>query len=121
MNAELAQFGVFRSKSRDGVFEDIFDSVGPLGEQVLARRKQIVVYGKRLWVTTPEDLFLLKAFSDRTRDFDDLVGIASVKRLSLDAEYIERWAKLLDESIGSDEVSERVTRALDEGKRRSRR
>ena len=117
MDEELRTFGVFRSRSADAVFVDIFDAVGPLGGQLLNRRRQITVFGKKLWVTAPEELFLLKAFSDRPRDFEDLVGLASVPKLKLNVSYIEDWARQLDQSIGSDEVSERVRRALAQAKR----
>ena len=102
MDEELRTFGVFRSRSAEGVFVDIFDAVGPLGEQLLNRRREIKVLGKKLWVTAPEELFLLKAFSDRARDFEDLVGLASISQLKLDLGYIETWAGRLDESIGSE-------------------
>ena len=115
---ELQTFGVFRSRSSDGVFVDIFDAVGPLGEQLLNRRHQIKVFDTKLWVTAPEELFLLKAFSNRPRDFEDLVGLASVPKLKLDIGYIESWAGQLDQSIGSDEVTERVRRALAQARRR---
>jgi len=117
MEEELRTLGMFRSRSAEGIFVDIFDAVGPLGEQLLSRRRQIDVFGKRLWVTAPEELFLLKAFSERARDFEDLVGLASVPRLKLDLGYIRDWARRLDESIGSDEVTTRVNQALAKAKR----
>ena len=112
MEEELSTFGVFRSRSADGVFVDIFDAVGPLGEALLEHRRQIDVFDRKLWVTAPEELFLLKAFSDRARDFEDLVSLASLPKLRLDLDYIQSWARRLDESIGGDEVTERVQAAL---------
>lgn len=112
MAEELERFGVFRSRSAEGVFLDIFSAVGPLGEAILDRRKHVELEGRPLWIISPEDLALLKAFSDRPRDFEDLVNLTSVIGTKLDVEYIRRWAKQLDESIGGDEVSERVERAL---------
>lgn len=56
-------------------------------------------------------MVLLKAFSDRARDFDDLAVIYTHKGSSLDNDYIDEWAKLLDESIGTHEVSERLEQA----------
>lgn len=102
----------FRSRSREGVFLDIFDSAGPLGEAIIERRRQAPLSGRILWVVAPEDLALLKAFSDRPRDFDDLVTLLSRSRIAVDVPYIQKWARMLDESIGSDEVTERVHRAL---------
>jgi hypothetical protein len=120
MNEELGTFGVFRSRSADGVFVDIFDAVGPLGEALLLHRREISVFDRKVWVTAPEELFLLKAFSDRARDFDDLVSLASRPELKLNVEYIAQWAKALDQSIGSDEVSERVRKALTAGGSKAR-
>jgi hypothetical protein len=112
MKEELQTYGVFRSRSRDGVFVDIFDAVGPLGADLLAHRREVHVFDRKLWVTAPEELFLLKAFSERGRDYDDLVSLASVPGLNLDLSYIEDWARKLDQSIGGNEVSERVRKAL---------
>lgn len=117
MRDELARYGVFRSRSGDGVFVDIFDAIGPLGETLLQRRKEIRVFEQTLWVTAPEELFLLKAFSERERDFEDLVSLASLPKLALDLEHVRKWAKRLDESVGTDEVSARVDRALTAAKR----
>jgi hypothetical protein len=117
MDDELQTFGVFRSRSPSRVFVDIFDAVGPLGEQLLAHRQQISVLERNLWVTAPEELFLLKAFSDRARDMEDLVSLASLPRLPLDLDYVHDWARRLDQSIGTDEVSQRVREALRQAKR----
>jgi predicted nucleotidyltransferase len=117
MEEELRSFGVFRSRSPDGVFVDIFDAVGPLGDDLLAHRKAIEVFGQRLWVTAPEELFLLKAFSDRERDLEDLVSLASLPHLPINLEYVRGWAERLDRSIGGNEVSERVRIALSRVKR----
>jgi predicted nucleotidyltransferase len=117
MDEELERFGVFRSRSRDGVFLDIFDATGPLGEAILARRRQASLAGRAVWVVAPEDLALLKAFSDRPRDFDDLVVLLDRARDLIDMPYVDGWTKRLDESIGGDDVSERVRRARDAGRR----
>jgi hypothetical protein len=59
---------------------------------------------------------LLKAFSERARDFEDIVGPASLPKLQLDLKYIQEWEKRLDDSIGGDEVTERVREALAQGR-----
>jgi hypothetical protein len=118
MDEELQRFGVFRSRSRDGVFLDLFDSAGPLGEAIIDRRRQAPLAGRVLWVVAPEDLALLKAFSDRPRDFDDLVTLLDRAKSVIDMAYVRKWARMLDESIGSNEVTERVERALGSSKNR---
>ena len=122
MAAELQQFGVFRSSLKtEGVFLDVFDAVGPLGEAILDRRRKVVAQGRELWFASPEDLALLKAFSDRPRDMDDLVALVSLPDGSLDTSYVDHWVKLLDESIGGTDVSERLAEARRRAARRSDR
>ena len=113
MEPELTRFGVFRSRSANGVFLDVFAAVGPLGEAILERRRRIDVGGRPLWLVAPDDLVILKAFSDRERDHEDVVSLAATLGDTLDLPYVRRWAKRLDESIGTSEVSERLERALE--------
>lgn len=112
MEGELERFGVFRSRSQDHVFLDIFPAIGPLGEAIVQRRRKAKIAGHTLWVIAPEDLAILKAFSDRPRDFVDLVTLVTRTKAKLDIGYVEQWAQTLDASIGTDEVSERVRKAL---------
>lgn len=78
----------------------------------MRRRQRATIARRTLWVIAPEDLAILKAFSDRPRDFLDLVVLLKRTGASLDIAYVEEWAKALDASVGTDEVSERVRRAL---------
>lgn len=111
MSEELEKFGVFRSRHAvTGVFVDMFNAVGPLGESVLARRKRAELGGHETWLASVEDLAVLKAFSDRPRDLDDLIALLRVS--SVDLVYVQEWAAKLDASIESNEVSERVALAL---------
>jgi hypothetical protein len=71
-----------------------------------------MIAGRALWVIAPEELAVLKAFSDRPRDFLDLVTLVKRTKAKLDLGYVEEWARTLDASIGTDEVSERVRKAL---------
>jgi len=120
MEEELERFGVFRSRSGGGIFVDIFSATGPLGEAILDRRKSIDLAGRSLWFIAPEDLAILKAFSERPRDFEDLVNLSAVVGLKLDVAYIRRWARQLDDSIGGNDVSERVEKALAQLKKKPR-
>ena len=58
-----------------GVFVDIFDATGPLGEAILTHRQRCQVGEVALWYARAEELAALKAFSDRPRDFEDLVAL----------------------------------------------
>jgi predicted nucleotidyltransferase len=112
MSEELATFGVFRSRAtKSGTFLDIFDAVGPLGDQILSRRRRAVLAGRSLWLVAPEDLVLLKAFSERARDFEDLVALFRHAGRAIEDPYVDHWAHQLDVSIGGDDVSERIRQA----------
>lgn len=113
MEEELQTYGVFRCRSRTaGVFLDVFSSIGPLGAAILDRRVEVDDGTRRLWLISAEDLAILKAFSERDRDFQDLVQILTVQMDNLDMEYIEQWTRMLDASIESDEVTQRMQRAV---------
>lgn len=122
MEEELQRFGVFRSLFRPtNVFVDIFDAQNPLGEAILERRREVQVQGRKRWTAAAEDLAVLKAFSDRARDFEDLMKLIAVGSRKLDMPYIEKWARELDRSMGGDEVTERLHRAQREAAQRRRR
>ena len=111
LSEELREFGVFRSKhGASGIFLDIFSATGPLGESILERRRKLLLGSHELWLISPEDLVLLKAFSERQRDFEDLVVLFGTGP-SLDQGYINRWAQMLDQSIGTSEVRDRIEQA----------
>jgi hypothetical protein len=42
---------------------------------------------------------------------EDLVALMSLPAGSLDTAYVDHWVKLLDESIGGSDVSERLAEA----------
>ena len=112
MDAELQQYGVFRSRlMKERVFLDIFDAVGPLGESILQRRRKIASAGRDIWFASAEDVALLKAFSDRPRDHDDLAALLAISEPPLDESYLKHWAKLLDDSLGGTDVAERLIEA----------
>ncbi|TMQ22938.1 MAG: hypothetical protein E6J90_11565, partial [Deltaproteobacteria bacterium] len=118
MDEELQRFGVFRSLFRPtNVFVDIFDADNPLGEAILERRREVHVQGRTRWTAAAEDLIVLKAFSDRARDHEDVTKLIAVSGPKLDMTYIENWARELDRSIGGDEVTERLKRAQHDARR----
>lgn len=109
MEEEIASFGVFRSRSKEGVFVDIFDSSGPLGDAILANRREASLGGRAVWFVAATELAALKAFSDRARDFDDLAAL--LRSANVDSAALDAWARQLDESVGTDEVSARISAA----------
>lgn len=116
MEQELTKFGVFRSTDETtGVFIDIFDAVGTLGEAILEHRIRAKLGDADVWLARADELAILKLYSERTRDFDDVVAL--IAHADVSVEYLQRWAKELDASIGSDEVSARLAKAMREAEK----
>jgi len=73
MDEELAKFGVFRSRSKQGIFLDLFDSVGPLGEAVVGNRQQVILGKRKLWSRSKEHLLAeLEKWSGRFLEFGEV-------------------------------------------------
>jgi hypothetical protein len=62
---------------------------------ILRRRVRKKVWGKIVFVASPEDLVLMKMKAGRPRDFDDAVGIV-VLNSGLDRDFIRNWALKLN-------------------------
>jgi predicted nucleotidyltransferase len=113
LEEELTSFGVLRSRHREaGLFLDIFNAVGELGDAILDHCSPVQVAKLSVQTARAEEIALLKAFSDRPRDTDDLRRLLAASHGSLDLEYLRKWASALDASLGSDEVSKRLADAI---------
>lgn len=64
-------------------------------ESLMNRRHSITLYGHTVWVSSSEDIILLKLFSQRGKDLDDIRGICVQRGQLLDKHYIEQWADKL--------------------------
>ena len=62
---------------------------------VLDRRRAVDLHGLTIWMSSPEDLILMKLRASRPRDFDDVVSIVKNPRLQLDCDYLWNWADQL--------------------------
>ncbi|HEY5932828.1 MAG TPA: DUF6036 family nucleotidyltransferase [Nitrospira sp.] len=62
---------------------------------VLDRRRAVNFHGLTIWMSSPEDLVLMKLRASRPRDFDDVISIGKNPRLQLDLDYLWNWADRL--------------------------
>jgi hypothetical protein len=74
-----------------GVDIDIFLAETSFQKSCLARRVEVTVVDKKLWVVTPEDLILLKLLASRPRDLLDVADILFTQG-QLDEDYLRTWA-----------------------------
>lgn len=74
---------------------DLVFSLSPFDRAVLDRRQPVVFHGLTIWMTSPENLVLMKLRAGRPRDFDDVISIVKNPRLHLDLDYLWDWADQL--------------------------
>ena len=104
---DLGQFGVWWKQTR----VDIFSPRVPLQDSVLQRRIQVKLDDLAVWITTAEDLVLLKLIFHRPKDLEDARRILAANRDTLDTAYIGEWIpKTLDEKVG-DELRDMMRRS----------
>ncbi|HEV3029126.1 MAG TPA: nucleotidyl transferase AbiEii/AbiGii toxin family protein [Planctomycetota bacterium] len=62
----------------------------PFDKSALARRKREELFGRKVWVASPEDLLIYKLVSWRDRDVMDVHAIVQ-RQKSLDLSYLRKW------------------------------
>jgi hypothetical protein len=113
LEEELTAMGVFRSRHRGaGLFLDIFNAVGELGDAILDHCTPVQLATLSVATARAEEIAVLKVFSDRPRDTDDLRRLLTASLGSFDLAYVRKWAVALDASLRSDEVSKRLDDAI---------
>ena len=82
---------------------EVFTPRVPLQDAVLQRRVQVTLGDESLWITTAEDLILLKMIFHRSKDLEDVRRLIAANLLSLDRGYIESWIpKTLSDGVGEE-------------------
>ncbi len=74
---------------------DLVFSLGPFDRAVLDRRRAVDFHGLTIWMSSPEDLVLMKLRASRPRDFDDVMSIVKSPGLELDLPDLWSWADRL--------------------------
>jgi len=62
----------------------------PFDKSALARRKEVGLFDRKVWVASPEDLLVYKLVSWRERDVLDVHAIVK-RQKSLDLAYLKKW------------------------------
>lgn len=86
------KFGTFRLFC-DGVQVDMILASTDLEKSALRRRKRSVLFGKKIFFPTAEDLVLLKLIPGRPKDLIDVESICLRHKGKLDIAYLTRWAQ----------------------------
>lgn len=94
---------------------ELFVPKVPLQDAVLRRRFQVQLGDLDLWVTTAEDLILLKMIFHRDKDLVDVKRLLVANLDSLDYPYMESWIpRTLPTSVG-DELRQMIGQSRGSG------
>lgn len=85
--------------SKHNTFVDLFVARSPFQKQALKRRKIIKLEGISIPLISAEDLILMKLFSGRSRDLEDVRDILIENKNKIDLKYLRKWAKKLGVSV----------------------
>lgn len=93
LRARTIAEGQFRG-SIGGLRVDVFVPAIPYYADLAARRRQVTLLGRPLWVLSPEDLVVLKLMFFRRKDLADVEAILRDQGASIDRRFVRQ--KLID-------------------------
>lgn len=94
--------GLFRVWWKETKVE-VFTPRVPLQDSILRRRLRMGLEGLQIWITTVEDLILLKMIFHRPKDLEDVRHLLAANGDTLDSGYIASWiVRTLEPSVGEE-------------------
>jgi hypothetical protein len=82
-----------------GIRVDFVFSFSAYEQQALKRVRRVPLGGAQVCFASLEDLIIHKVLAGRPRDFED-VRIVLLKNRAFDLEYVQRWLREFDRSLG---------------------
>jgi hypothetical protein len=82
-----------------GIRMDLIFSFSPYEQQALKRARRVPLSRAQVCFASLEDLIIHKVLAGRPRDLEDVRGIL-LKNPGFDLEYIHRWLREFDRSLG---------------------
>jgi hypothetical protein len=87
---------------------ELFVPAVPLQDEILRRAVPIQLGNRKIFVTTAEDLILIKLAFHRVKDLLDVRGILWVQRGQLDLDYLRQWSARMHEPQVQDELGQLI-------------
>jgi predicted nucleotidyltransferase len=84
-----------------GIRVDFIFSYTPYEREAISRANKIKILNQEVCFASVEDVIIHKVFAGRARDIEDIKSIL-IKNRDIDTEYIRRWLKEFDTSLGED-------------------
>ena len=92
---------------------DIILASTSLEQEALKRKRQITLFGKKMYFPSPEDLILLKLVPARPKDLIDAETIALSHKGKLDKKYLLKEAEKLCEEAEDFKLMHRLNKILE--------
>ena len=99
-------------KSQSGVDIDLALGALPFEELAIERAILCDFAGASLLICTAEDLIIMKAFANRSRDWGDIEGVALRQKGKLDLGYIREQIRILAKSKPGEPIQEKLETLL---------
>lgn len=103
----VQQTRVLPLESGQGVRVDVIFGLIPFEREALARSVPVAIGEITVPVVTPEDLVLMKIFSERSQDLEDARAVIRRQRERLDLEYLRPRVKELAQLLERPEIYQR--------------
>lgn len=84
--------GLISAPSGDVILIDLLQVDSGWSKSILDRRVSTTLQGKNIWVSSAEDIILLKLFSPRERDKEDIHMLMQIRKGLIDSQYIADWS-----------------------------
>jgi predicted nucleotidyltransferase len=85
-----------RNRKRRFKIELFILSADEHDQQRFARRQEVSLFGRKVWLLSPEDVIVSKLRWARGKDEDDIRNVITVQGARLDWRYVETWCKRHD-------------------------
>lgn len=111
MCSRVKQTGTFRMFYKEVGIDFILASTD-LEKSALKRRKRTLLYRRKTWIPSPEDLILLKIIPGRPQDLMDAESIVLRHKGKLDQKYMGQWAQKISDEMENFRVWHQLQKIL---------
>lgn len=105
--------GIFRLFC-EGLHADFIRASTELEKQAFKRKKKAKLFGKVIFIPSPEDMILFKTIPGRDIDLVDIKRILTRHWKRLDRKYLEKWAMKISDEAEDTRIYYRLKKVMKE-------
>lgn len=107
----LKHSGVVKLKAGD-LYIDVIVGNTDFERELFARKKEVEIFTRKVFIASGEDIVLSKLIAARTRDLMDIESILIRQKGKMDLAYLKRWASRLARDLDRPFISEKLGEML---------